>query len=93
MRKKYSSDITREQFEQIAPLLEGLRKKTRPPTVDLYEVFCAVLYLLKSGCQYRHFCQLDATQTRLPDESTILKFRHLLERHALADSIFAHVSA
>ncbi|MDR0275994.1 MAG: transposase, partial [Burkholderiaceae bacterium] len=53
MRKKYPSDITREQFEQIAPLLEGLRKKTRPPTVDLYEVLCAVLYLLKSGCQWR----------------------------------------
>ncbi|MDR2189483.1 MAG: IS5/IS1182 family transposase, partial [Azonexus sp.] len=28
MRKKYPSDISREQFEQIAPLLEGLRKKT-----------------------------------------------------------------
>jgi hypothetical protein len=53
MRKKYPSDISREQFEQIAPLLEGLRKKTRPRTVDLYEVFCAVLYLLKSGCQWR----------------------------------------
>ena len=34
-------------------LLEGARKKTRPRTVDLYEVFCAVLYLLKSGCQWR----------------------------------------
>jgi hypothetical protein len=28
MRKKYPSDISREQFEQIAPLLEGL--KLRP---------------------------------------------------------------
>jgi len=53
MRKSYPSDVSREQFEQIAPLLEGLRKKTRPRTVDLYEVFCAVLYLLKSGCQWR----------------------------------------
>ena len=53
MRKSYPSDVSREQFGQIAPLLEGLRKKTRPRTVDLYEVFCAVLYLLKSGCQWR----------------------------------------
>jgi transposase len=53
MRKKYSSDISREQFKQLAPLLEGLRQKTRPRTVDLYEEFCAVLYLLKSGCQWR----------------------------------------
>jgi len=53
MRKVYPSDISREQFEPILPLLEGARKKTRPRTVDLYEVFCAVLYLLKSGCQWR----------------------------------------
>ena len=49
MRKKYPSDVSPEQFERIAPSLEGLRKKTRPRTVDLYEVFCALLYLLKGG--------------------------------------------
>ncbi len=54
MRKKaYPSDITREQFEQIRPLLESARKRTKPTTVDFYEVFCAILYLLKSGCQWR----------------------------------------
>ena len=34
-------------------MLERARKKTKPRMVDLYEVFCAVLYLLKSGCQWR----------------------------------------
>lgn len=53
MRKKYPSDISREQFELIRPLLESVRKTTKPRTVDLYEVFCGVLYLLKSGCQWR----------------------------------------
>nr|WP_325170036.1 transposase [Xanthomonas hortorum] len=53
MRARYPSDISREQFEQIRALLEGARKKTAPRKVDLYEVFCAVLYLLKSGCQWR----------------------------------------
>lgn len=52
-KKKYPSDISREQFEQIRPLLESMRKKTKPRTVDLYEVFGAVLYLLKSGFQWR----------------------------------------
>jgi hypothetical protein len=51
--KKYPSDISREQFEIIRPLLESARKKTKPRTVDLYEVFCAVLYLLRTGCQWR----------------------------------------
>ena len=53
MRKTYPSDISREQFEVIKPLLESARRKTSPRRVDLYEVFCAVLYLLRSGCQWR----------------------------------------
>lgn len=51
--KKYPSDISREQFAVILPMLESVRRKTKPRTVDLYEVFCAVLYLLRSGCQWR----------------------------------------
>ncbi len=43
--------MTREQFEVIRPLLESARKKTKPREVDLYYVFNAVLYLLKTGCQ------------------------------------------
>lgn len=53
MRKEYASDISRQQFEAIRPILEGARKKTRPRTIDLYEVFCAVLYVMKSACQWR----------------------------------------
>ena len=53
MRKSYPSDISREQFEIIKPLLESARKKTAPRKIDLYEVFCAVLYLLRTGCQWR----------------------------------------
>jgi transposase len=53
MRKSSPSDISKEAFEQIRPVLERVRKRTKPRTVDLYEVFCAVLYLLKSGCQWR----------------------------------------
>ncbi len=54
MRKKtYPSDLSREQFEQIRPLLVQARKQTKPRTIDLYEVWCAVLYLLRTGCQWR----------------------------------------
>jgi transposase len=49
----YPSNISREQFAHIAPILESARKKTRPRTLDLYDVFCGVLYVLKSGCQWR----------------------------------------
>ena len=53
MTKSYPSDISREQFEAIKPLLESARRKTSPRRVDLYEVFCAVLYVLRTGCQCR----------------------------------------
>lgn len=53
MRKKYPSDISREQFDTILELLENVRTKTKPRTVDLYDVFCAVVYVLKTGCQWR----------------------------------------
>ncbi len=53
MRKTYPSDVSREQFEKIRLMLESARKKTRPRTVDLYDAFCGVLYVLKSGCQWR----------------------------------------
>ncbi|MGC4080062.1 MAG: IS5 family transposase [Rubrivivax sp.] len=33
---------------------------------------------------YREFARLDGATQRLPDETTILRFRHLLERHDLA---------
>lgn len=52
-KKKYPSSITREQFAKIAPLIESAKNKTSPRTLDLYEVFNALLYLLKTGCQWR----------------------------------------
>ena len=53
MRAAYDSDISREKFEEILPLLQSVRRRTKPTTQDLYEVFCAVLYLLRTGCQWR----------------------------------------
>lgn len=64
-RKHYPSDISREQFEQIRPMLEGLRHKTRPSRVDLYDVFCAILYLLKNAAVWR------ALPSDFPSVSTV----------------------
>ena len=50
--KNYPSNISREEFELIREELEGAKKKTEPRKVDLYAVFCAILYVLKRGCQW-----------------------------------------
>ena len=49
----YPSDISREQFEMIRSDLENFKKKTHPAQIDLYDVFCAILYVLKGGIQWR----------------------------------------
>ena len=41
---------------------------------------------------YREFADLEGPMRRLPDESTILRFRHLLEDHGLAAPMFATVN-
>ncbi|MFA1721548.1 IS5 family transposase [Xanthomonas campestris pv. raphani] len=52
-QKTYPSDMSREQFEHVLPILEQARKRTKPRRVDMYEVWCAVLYVLRTGCQWR----------------------------------------
>ena len=50
---EYPSDIGREEFEIIHADLENARKKTNRRNYDLYDIFCAILYLIKGGIQWR----------------------------------------
>ena len=45
MVKDYRSDVSREQFEIIRENLEKAKKAIKPRKVDLYDIFCAVLYI------------------------------------------------
>ena len=50
MRKKYETDLTDEQWEVIKPLFVNMRKRKW----DKRELVNAVLYLVKTGCQWRN---------------------------------------
>lgn len=52
--RTYSSDINKEQFEVIRDDLENFKKTTRPRKLDLYDIFCGVLYILTTGAQWRN---------------------------------------
>ena len=41
----------------------------------------------------RRFAGIELGEDAVPDETTILKFRHLLEQHRLTERLFAEVSA
>jgi putative transposase len=51
--RRYSTDLTDEQWELIRPLVERDRHMGRPTTVNLREVVNALLYLTRTGCQWR----------------------------------------
>ena len=40
---------------------------------------------------FRQFCGIDLGRERVPDATTLLKFRHLLEEHKLGAAMFAKV--
>ena len=53
MRAAYDSDISKEKFEEILPpAAKRTQAHAKPTTLDLHEVFCAALYLLRTGCQW-----------------------------------------
>jgi putative transposase len=49
MKKNYSSNLTDNQYETILGIICDTRKHRR----SLKEIFDAILYLLKTGCQWR----------------------------------------
>jgi putative transposase len=55
-QKVYPSDLTDDEWELIAPLLERPKRDRRgkPRTVERREVMNAILYLLRTGCQWRY---------------------------------------
>lgn len=49
----YPTDLTDEQWALIKPLLPPRGRMGRPPIVDLREVVNGLLYLVRTGCQWR----------------------------------------
>jgi len=48
---------------------------------------------LYDSISMRHFVGIDLGRERVPDETTILNFRHLLERHDLTQALFDRMNA
>jgi putative transposase len=53
MRKPYPTDLSDAEWNYIEPHLPAPKGHGRPRTHDLREILNAVLYVLKSGCQWR----------------------------------------
>ncbi len=65
---RYASDLTDGEWQLIAPLLPPARRLGRPRTTDLREVVNAILYVARSGCQWRMLPK------EFPPRSTIQRY-------------------
>ena len=52
-KRRYATDLTDDQWELIRPLVERTQHMGRPRVIDLREVVNALLYQVRTGCQWR----------------------------------------
>ena len=50
MLKRYSTDLTDQQWAIIEPLIPPAKDGGRPRTTDMREVVNTCLYILRTGC-------------------------------------------
>jgi transposase len=62
------SDVTEEEWRQLAALIPPARRGGCKRTVNIREVLNGLLYVLSTGCQWR------ALPTDLPPRSTIFDY-------------------
>ncbi|QCO08943.1 transposase [Azospirillum brasilense] len=68
---RYPSALSDEEWRIIAPLIPPGRRGGRHRRVDLRAVLNGVLYVLETGCQWRHLPK------DLPPRSTVHGYLHL----------------
>jgi transposase len=65
---RYPSDVTEEEWAEIAPLIPPARRGGRKRTVNIRAVFNGLLYVLSTGCQWR------ALPKDFPPRSTVFDY-------------------
>jgi putative transposase len=79
--QSYESDLTERQWETIAPLFVGMREYTWPKR----ELVNAVLYFVKTGCQWRNMPH------DFPPYSTVHSFYRRARINGLWDKILQYL--
>jgi len=53
-RKPYPNDLTDQEWAILEPLIPVPKRGGRPRTANMREVLNAIIYVLKTGCQWDH---------------------------------------
>jgi transposase len=51
---RYPSDLTDDEWSQVAPLIPPAKRGGRRREVDVREVLNGIMYVLSTGCQWRY---------------------------------------
>ena len=65
---RYPSDLTDEEWDLLRPLIPPGKHGGRPRKVNMREIINGLLYILGSGCQWRHIPR------DLPPRSTLYEY-------------------
>ena len=68
---RYASDLTEAEWGVIGPLLPPCKRLGRPRTTDLREVVNAILYMARTGCQWRMLPKTFRRRARSRSTSTL----------------------
>jgi transposase len=79
--ERYPSDITDAEWALIAPMIPPPRRGGRPRDTDMREVFNAVRYVLRTGCQWRQLPKC------FPPRSTVYNYFWEWTRYGVLDRI------
>jgi len=80
-RKTYGSDLTDKQWKLIEPHIPPEKDFGRPRTTDMREVTNALLYMLRTGCQW------DMLPEGFPPKSTVNGYFNAWKRDGTLDEI------
>jgi|TARA_B100000315_G_scaffold248725_1_gene278920 transposase len=82
---RYASDLTDGEWNLIAPLLPPARRLGRPRTTELREVVNAILYMARTGCQWRMLPK------EFPPRSTIQRYFYAWRREGILWALNHHL--
>jgi hypothetical protein len=51
---RYPSDLTDEEWSEVKGLIRPAKRGGRPRDIDVREVLNGILYVLRTGCQWRY---------------------------------------
>ena len=86
-RKAYQTDLTDQQWAILQPLLPVKKGKGRNQEVDLREILNAILYLIRTGCQWRYLPH------DFPPHDTVFYHYNKWKKNGVWDEILAHLHA